>query len=168
MVRTYRISTLWIWLSILLTGFYFTQKQLLSYFQNLSPSEDKLSSLGSYLLISLAFVFFEMLEFALVLLLKEYKLDETTHDKNKSKSVILFSRQKMELQKTVGKVSPSEEKSHDLDINDVAESRQTTFRINRPRFFQKLPLTRKVDFLAFVIYHFAYFLFNLVYWVWFK
>ena len=111
-------------------------------------------------MVSMTFVFVEMLEFALVLVLKEQKSGETSHDKEKPEPIEIISKQTMEIQKVKCKVS-----NGDPNITDVTESRQNKFRINKPRFFEKLPVTRKIDFSAFVIYHFAYLLFNVIYWV---
>ena len=90
--------------------------------------------------------------------LYEPKLGNTTHHKDKSESGKITSRQVQEMQSSKGKVIPFEETNGDFDIN----SRR--FCVKRPKFFDKLPLTRKIDFLAFIIYHFAYFLFNIIYW----
>ena len=111
-------------------------------------------------MVSMTFVFVEMLEFALVLVLKEQKLGERSHDKDKPEPIKIVSKQPMEIQNVKGKVS-----NGDLNITDVTESRQTKFWINKPKFFEKLPVTRKIDFSAFIIYHFAYLLFNIIYWV---
>ena len=108
----------------------------------------------------MTFVFFEMLEFALVLVLKEQKLGERIHDKERPEPIKIISKQPMEIQNVKGKVS-----NGDLNITDVTESRHTKFWIKKPNFFEKLPVTRKIDFSAFFIYHFAYLLFNMIYWV---
>ena len=108
-----------------------------------------------------------MLEFALVLVLKELyepKLGKTTHDKDESESGKVISKQVKEMQITTRKILPFKEMNQDLDDNGVTESRQKTFRVKNPDFFENLPLTRKIDFLAFITYHFAYFLFNIIYW----
>ena len=102
-----------------------------------------------------------MLEFALVLVLKdlyEPKLGKTTNHDDKSDSGKIISRQMQEMQSSMGKVLPFEEMNSDIDIN----SRR--FWVKQPKFFEKLPFTRKIDFLAFIIYHIAYFLFNIIYW----
>ena len=112
-----------------------------------------------------------MLEFALVLVLKELyepKLVKNTHDKDESESGKVIAREAKEKQITMGKVLPFEEMDRDLDINGVPESRQNMVRVKKSNFFEKLPLTRKIDFSSFIIYHFAYFLFNMIYWNKFK
>ena len=107
-----------------------------------------------------------MLEFALVLVLKdlyEPKLVKTTHHKDKPESGKITSRQLQEMQSSMGKFLPFEEMNSDLDINSITEPRRITFWIKKPKFFEKLPLTRKIDFLAFITYHTAYFLIFFIY-----
>ena len=124
-------------------------------------------------MISLVFVFLQMLEFALVLILKEAdkrRLDESNADTDrirlrKSRIPKLIPKKLTERNITTDKVAPFEETKRDLNTNDVSQPRQTTFWINTLMFFEKLPLTRRIDFLAFAIYHFSYLLFNIIYWV---
>ena len=114
-----------------------------------------------------------MLEFALVLILKEVdkrRLDESKPDKDrirlrKSRIPKMIPKKATEGNIPTNKVSPFEETIRDLDTNDVSEPRQTPFWINMLMFFEKLPLTRRIDFVAFAIYHFSYLLFNVIYWV---
>ena len=137
------------------------------YFQTISPTGKTLSILGFYLFISLIFIFFQMLEFALVLVVEEmndHKLHDTNHDKDILESGKITSREIKQIQNTVSKVSPFEGKNCDQNTSGVTKSRKATSWIIRPRFFGKLPLTRKIDFLALIIHHFAYFLFNAIYW----
>ena len=154
-----------------LPGTCFAPEYCILHFQTLSPSEDMLSLLGFYLLASLVFVFFQMLEFAFVLVLKELydpKLVKTNNDKDESESRKVISKQAIEMQITTGKVLPFKEMNRDLDMKGVTELRENTVRVKKSNFFEKLPLTRKIDSLAFIIYHFAYFLFNMIYWNKFK
>ena len=114
-----------------------------------------------------------MLEFALVLILKEVekrRLDEFNPDKDrirlrKSRIPKMIPKKATERNISTDKVSPFEETSHDPNTNDVSEPRQTPFWINTLMFFEKLSLTRRIDFVAFAIYHFGYLLFNVIYWV---
>ena len=127
--------------------------------QTLSPSGDKLSKLGFYLLTSLVFVFFQMLEFASVLVLKE--LYERKNDLDSGK---VTSRQVKEIQIAMDKVLPFQEMNRDIDINSKTELGKASLRVKKPKFFERLPLTRRIDFLAFITFHLAYFLFNVIYW----
>ena len=123
-----------------------------------------MTSLGTYLLICLAFVCFTIAEFALVLLVHENAMRKTGIGKDGSKSEERISRHKTQVQRNVGKVSPLDAVKLGLKETGGARRRQTIFLINRATFFGKLPLTRKIDFTAFVMYHFFNLLFNFIYW----
>ena len=123
-----------------------------------------MTSLGSYILISLVFVFFTMVEFALVLILKEWNERTRYETTDESKSEKLFSRRLTELQKNIANVSPPGGMMPDLKTKEDSGREQITIEINRPGFFANLPLNRKVDVFAFVIYHLFYSSFNLYYW----
>ena len=118
-----------------------------------------MTSLGTYLLICLAFVFFTIAVLALVLLVHENGMRKTGITKEGSKS-----EHRTQVQKNVGKVSPFEAMKFGLKETGVTQRHQTLFLINRATFFEKLPLARKIDFTAFVMYHFFYLLFNFIYW----
>ena len=108
-----------------------------------------------------------MLEFAWVLVLKEKydrNLGETTHDTDESESGKVISRETKEMRNTKGRVLPLEELNHNIDMHGRTESRQASFWVRNPKFFEKLPLTRRIDFLAFIVYHLAYIFFNVIYW----
>ena len=126
-----------------------------------------MTSLGSYLLMSLVFVFFTMVEFALVLVLKEVnerRLHETIDTMDKSKSENLFSRRPTELQNNITTVSPLEERRLDLERKEGSGREQISSRIRSPGLFVNLILTRKLDIFSFLIYHLSYLSFNLYYW----
>ena len=128
-----------------------------------------MTSLGTYLLVCLAFVFFTIAEFALVLLLKErneQKLQKSIVTMDKSKSERVSFRQPTTLQPiNVIKVSSIQETKHDLERKKDDEGEKIVFRILGLGFFANLPLTRKMDVIAFVIYHLSYLFFNLHYWI---
>ena len=123
--------------------------------------------LGRYLLICLVFVFFEILELAVVIVLKEVHergLHETNNDKDLAESEKCVSKQITRVQNSVN-VSQNDEMNQDRNTDGVTKSWLNRFKIKKPRFFEKLPLTRKIDFLAFIIYHLAYIVLNIIYWV---
>ena len=117
-----------------------------------------MTSLGSYLLISMVFVFFPLVEFAVLLILKEVN-ERQPRDivvvKDQSKSIKKFLGQITELRTTDGKVAP---------LQESTETQKTTLSIDRTGFFKNLPLIRKLDVLAFFIYNFSYLIFNCYYW----
>ena len=108
---------------------------------------------------SLVFVFFQMLEFASVLVLKE--LYERKNDLDSGK---VTSRQVKEIQIAMDNVLPFQEMNRDIDIDSKTELSKASHRVKKPKFFERLPLTRRIDFLAFITFHLAYFLFNVIYW----
>ena len=116
---------------------------------------------------SLIFVFFTIAEFALVLIIKEgneQKLQKTNVTTDKSKSEKVSFRQPTKLQQIkANKVSSIQETMHNLARKKDDEGEKIIFRILRLGFFPNLPLTRKIDVIAFVIYHLSYLFFNLYY-----
>ena len=133
-------------------------------FQTSGPSGDKLTSLGTYLLICLVFVFFTIVEFALVLLVHENAMRKAGISKEGSKSEERISKHNTQVQKNVGKVSPFGAIQLGQKETGGTQRRRIIFLANRATFFEKLPLTRKIDFSAFVMYHFLHLLFNFIYW----
>ena len=117
-----------------------------------------MTSLGSYLLISMVFVFFPLVEFAMLLIIKEvneWQPRDIVVVKDQSKSIKEFLGQITELQTTDGKVAA---------LQETTETQKITLSIDRPGLFKKLPLVRKLDVLAFVIHNFSYLIFNCYYW----
>ena len=117
-----------------------------------------MTSLGSYLLISMVFVFFPLVEFAMLLILKEVnerQPRDTVVVKDQSKSMKKFLGQITELQTKDGKVAPHQEGT---------ETQKITLPIGRRGLFKNLPLVRRLDVLAFVVYNFSYLIFNCYYW----
>ena len=126
-----------------------------------------LTNLGSYLLSSLVFIFFTMLEFALVLILKEVnerRAYETIQNKDESQSKKVDARHLTELENNVAQVLPLQEMNHDLKTGERAGGEQIISCISRTGFFANLPLTRKLDIFAFVTYNMSYLFYNLYYW----
>ena len=114
--------------------------------------------LGAYLLISLAFVFFTMVEFAFVLAWKELNGREDIEnsmikDESESENVIYGKMTKQ--QNTITKVTPLVVINCDLKEAGVTEQQPTIFRSNIRDYSGKLTLVRKIDFSSFVIYNFT-------------
>ena len=116
--------------------------------------------------MSLVFVFFTMVEFALVLVLKEVK-DRRLHSFSlanaENQSVKVISKHLTEIENTAAKISPVEVMDRDMKRKEVTERRQKSFGIRGAKFFESSTVTRKIDFFAFVIYHFAFLIFNFIY-----
>ena len=116
--------------------------------------------------MSLVFVFFTMVEFALVLLLKEVKnrrLYGSSLAKVENQSVKVISKHLTTKGNTTAKISPLDVMEPDLKKKEITERRKKSFGIRGAKFFESSTVTRKIDFCAFLIYHFAYLIFNFIY-----
>ena len=138
------------------------------YFQTESPSGASLTLLGAYLLLSLVFVFFTIVEFALVLVLKEKnrrRLQKKSVTRDEPISKKISSRFfKMELRKHVTNIVPIQEITPELERKRSVGKKRSIVWNSRSGVFATLPLTRKIDIFAFGIYHISFLFFNLYYW----
>ena len=116
--------------------------------------------------MSLVFVFFTMVEFALVLVLKEvvdWRLHVSSLAKAENQSVKVIFKHLTTKENTTAKISPLEVMEPDVKIKEITERRKKSFGIRGAKFFESSTVTRKIDFSAFVIYHSAYLIFNFIY-----
>ena len=138
------------------------------YFQTESPSGASLTLLGAYLLLSLVFVFFTIVEFALVLVLKgknRRRLQKKSVSRDEPTSKRISSRFfKMELKKHITNVSSTQEMTPELDGKRNVGKRTSIVWTSRSGVLATLPLTKKIDIFAFGIYHISFLFFNLYYW----
>ena len=119
-------------------------------------------------MISLVFVFLTIVEFAWVLLLKEFQ--ERRMKKRKDSDDASKWRQDLENPATKSK----------RNFNKVTNLKQTcgadqekksnagnlkVFLMYRFSFLDGLPTTRKIDFSAFVVFNVTFFLINVIYWM---
>ena len=108
--------------------------------------------------MSLVFVFFPLIEFALVLILNEVheqRMGETNSKDTMLKSPIEFLGETTKPQSSQGKDSPFQE---------VRGEQKIILRTSGIGFIKDLPLVRKIDLLAFGTHLLAFCLFNLCYW----
>ena len=108
-----------------------------------------------------------MLEFALVLILKEVnerRPYETIQNKDESQSKKVDARHLTGQENNVAQVLPLQEMNHDLKTGGKAGEEKIFFCISRTGFFGNLPLTRKLDIFAFFTYNMSYLFYNLYYW----
>ena len=99
-----------------------------------------MTSLGSYLLISMVFVFFPLVEFAMLLVIKElneWQPRDIVVVKDQSKSIKEFLGQITELQTTDGKVAA---------LQETTETQKITLSIDRKRV--QIPVSKINCFLA--------------------
>ena len=122
--------------------------------------------LGAYLLISLCFVFAALVEFAIVLLVKHKQDLGNNVDRAKH---IKFKRKNNEAEGAIdemGKARLPQGSKLRLKKIEVETIGQKKYRRNTvfDRFYA-LPLTTRIDFVAFVLFNFLYLLLNLTHWL---
>ena len=113
-------------------------------------------------------MFFTIVEFALVLVLKgtnRRRLQKKSVTRDEPTSKKISSRFfKMELQKNVTNISPIQEMTLELERKKNVGKTRLIVWTSMSRVLATLPLTRKIDILAFGTYHILFLLFNLYYW----
>ena len=127
----------------------------------MSPSGATLSSLGYYLLISLLFVFSTMLEFALVLALRQIQKMETFDNTN---LIIEMKNNGMAKQTAMNrdiiKIRPKLGEDQQLKFKPDQEIAKFDCRERFARMFRSMPLTAKIDLFSFSIFNLMYFIMN--------
>ena len=122
----------------------------------MSPSGSKLNALGAYLLISLLFVFGVMVELASVLFYKQ-KMEWN-----------LKQPKTLDMTKNIDEMQSSYRTKHGyLKTRKIARNRRKIEPISRMdgqyQVQKTLAITTKIDIVAFVLFTFLYFIFNLIY-----
>ena len=133
-------------------------------FQSESPSTTKLNDLGVYLLVSLFFVVFAMLEFAVVLLVQR--------DQD-SKRNSFISQEKSNIETAFTKKGTTNTTINEMignGINEVEDKQKdnSTKNKNTRKIFRLHSLqlsTDNIDMMAFILYVAFYIIFNLFYWM---
>ena len=108
-------------------------------------------------MISMAFVFGTLVEFALVLFLNQTfkgKSNATNDSSNGLKSA-------NEYPKKVFVIKGREEKTK---IRTVSLSKKLPFAGSSKKELVQLGITGKIDSISFVVFNFSYFVFNVIYW----
>ena len=122
--------------------------------------------LGAYLLISLCFVFAALVEFAIVLLVKHKQDLGNNVDRAKH---IKFKRKNSEAEGAIdemGKARLPQGSKLRLKKIEVETIGQKKYRRNTVfDCFYALSLTTRIDFVAFLLFNFLYFLLNLIHWL---
>ena len=122
----------------------------------MSPSGSKLNALGAYLLISLLFVFGVMVEFASVLFYKQ-KMEW-----------YLKLPKKFDMAQNIDKMqSRYQTKQGNLKSRKIGRNKRKiepiTLMDSRHQIQKIMAITTKIDYVAFVLFTFSYFIFNLIY-----
>lgn len=128
------------------------------YLQSESPSGSKLNALSSYLLVSLFFVFGTMVEFSLVLIIKQ-KLEWDGYEPEK-----ILQKKNTSCCHNFCKVDTIEEMGNNPKRRDKGGIQQQNLRGKQPVLVKVLPRTTKIDIVAFFVFNFGYFVFNCFYW----
>ena len=107
-----------------------------------------------------------MLEFAVVIMLKQ-KLDCNARDKPKPWSNLELRAERNNLSAnniicTTEAIGVIENRAKTCNTQEKLDGNQ---RDNTQWLFGELSLTRKVDFVAFIMFTFGYFLYNCYYWM---
>lgn len=124
--------------------------------------------LGFYLLISLVFVFLTIVEFAWVLLLKEFlerRMQKRKDSDDASKYQQDLENPVKQSKRNVNKVTNLKQRCGDDQETKSNAGQLKVFLMYRSSFLDGLPTTRKIDFSAFVIFNVTFFLINVIYWM---
>ena len=132
--------------------------------QSESPSTTKLNDLGVYLLVSLFFVVFAMLEFAVVLLVQR----DQDHKRNS-----FISQEKINIQSAFTKKADTNTTINGMAGNDndtVKDIQRDNITKNKGvgkvfRLHSVQLSTDNIDTMAFILYVVIYIIFNLFYWM---
>ena len=117
-------------------------------------------------MISLCFVFAALVEFAIVLLVKHKQ--DLGNDVDRAKH-IKFKRKNNEAEGAIdemGKARLPQGSKLRLKKIEVEAIGQKKYRCNAVfDCFYALPITTRIDFVAFVLFNFLYFLLSLIHWL---
>ena len=118
-----------------------------------SPSESKMNRLGMYLLMSLLLVFGTMLEFVMVLIIKQ-KLDQSKKSIEENDKLFLENEEKFG--ENIKKASVSE--TVDQHVTPNLKTHILTFSKDMPSY-------RKIDIVAFFFFSGYFLCFSFVYFI---
>ena len=122
-----------------------------------------MNRLGEYIVMGLGFIFFSMVELAIVLILKQKQEWVNATERitiNKAESEDIFFKTRVSYY--IGEGTTFRENERNMHGTKT----QTRFRIRTRmlRLFHSLPLISKIDFVTFLLFHFIFFLVNCIYW----
>ena len=125
-----------------------------------------MSLLGTYLLISLGFVFAAMAEFALVLFVKQIQAWKNLEE-NCERNCVKSEKTPMYKVKEVSNASPNVgyETTNAVALPKATdqEARNIGAWSRKSAKLHGLSLTTKMDFAGFILFYFSYTIFNFVY-----
>ena len=119
--------------------------------------------MGEYIVMGLGFVFFAMVELAFVLILKQK--EELL---NKTEGIAMNDLESDEIcfkkrfPYYIGEGTTFRDNKRNM--YETKMKKGLGIRIRMLRLFHSLPLTSKIDFVAFLLFYFIFFLVNCIYW----
>ena len=117
-------------------------------------------------MISLCFVFAALVEFAIVLLVKHKQDSDNDVDRAKHTKFELKNNEAERAINQLGKARLTQGSKLRLKKIEVAAIGQKKYRRNTVfDCFYELPLTTRIDFVAFALFNFLYFLLNFMHWL---
>ena len=122
-----------------------------------------MNRLGEYIVMGLGFIFFAMVELAFVLILKQKKewvnaTESITINNSEVDEIFIKTR----FPYYIGEGTTFRENEH--NVYKTKMQKKLGFRIRMLLLFHSLPLTSKIDFVAFLLFYFIFFLVNCIYW----
>ena len=135
-----------------------------------SPSGSDLTALDCYILVSLLFVIGSLVEFALVLLVRQsselFKSSKRQHENDITMHANMVKEYSNTLEAS-NKVGCFTKKNEASAETERGRNHHDKFQNSFTTSFRILPVTTKIDFIAFFISNFIFITFNVVYFLWF-
>ena len=128
-------------------------------FQDESPSGTTLNLLGAYLFISLFFVLSTMIEFAVVLLLKQTPEWKYAAKQKAMKRKEASKARNEKFRAKINNISNPNKTSENMEMKTFEDGQEV--EMSRDYF----PSTHKIDIAALFLFSILYLLFNCVYWI---
>ena len=119
--------------------------------------------MGEYIVMGLGFIFFAMVELAFVLILKQKKewvnaTESITINNSEVDEIFIKTR----FPYYIGEGTTFRE--NERNMYEIKMQKRLGIRIRILRLFHSLPLTSKIDFVAFLLFYLIFFLVNCIYW----
>ena len=119
--------------------------------------------MGEYIVMGLGFIFFAMVELAFVLILKQKQewvnaTESITINNSEVDEIFFKTRFPYYI------VEGTTFRENERNMYEIKMQKRLGIRIRMLRLFHSLPLTSKIDFVAFILFYFIFFLVNCIYW----
>ena len=131
--------------------------------QGQSPSESRLNALGSYILVTLLFVFGTILEFAFVLIIEQKRIRSMNEKKMNEKENEFESTTEENHVRCRRSTKSIRKVQYHVEFTRETEKRKDNQHLESNSFYQSMQLTTKIDYAAFIIFVILYITFNVIY-----